>query len=190
MLFISLTQRRYAHLRKVSRFCCVVMSICAYTAGSMEGELMKTRFVHVNIVARNWRKLAQFYIKVFGCQLIEPERDIKEPWLESATNIKSAQIKGAHLRLPGFSNDEGPTLEIFEYDPANENDEISANTRGFGHMAFHVENVEEVAKEIVAQGGRALGELIKTNIKGVGWLTFQYLRDPEGNIVEVQNWQR
>lgn len=151
---------------------------------------METRFVHVNIVATNWRRLAQFYVQLFACQLIEPTRDIKEPWLEKATNIESAQIKGGHLRLPGFDEGQGPTLEIFEYTPANETGITQANCRGFGHIAFHVEDVEATAKEVICHGGSEVGELIKTNIEGVGLLTFQYLRDPEGNIIEVQNWQR
>jgi hypothetical protein len=27
-------------------------------------------------------------------------------------------------------------------------------------------------------------------VPGVGLLTFQYLADPEGNIVEIQNWKK
>src|SRR5215831_9165895 len=29
-------------------------------------EGMKARFAHVNLIARDWRRLAQFYTKVFG----------------------------------------------------------------------------------------------------------------------------
>jgi len=27
-------------------------------------------------------------------------------------------------------------------------------------------------------------------VPGVGLLTFQYVADPEGNIIEVQNWKK
>ena len=33
-----------------------------------------------------------------------------------------------------------------------------------------------------------LGEIAKIEISGVGVLTIAYARDPEGNIIEVQNW--
>ena len=70
------------------------------------------KFVHVNIVAKDWRKLAEFYEKVFGCIRILPERSFSGEWLEKGTGIKNAKIKGVHLRLPGFGEN-GPTLEIF-----------------------------------------------------------------------------
>ena len=33
------------------------------------------RFGHVNVIARDWRRLADFYAEVFGCELVPPERD-------------------------------------------------------------------------------------------------------------------
>jgi len=34
-----------------------------------------TRYVHTNVVARDWRKLAGFYTRVFGCKpVIELQR--------------------------------------------------------------------------------------------------------------------
>ena len=35
------------------------------------------KFVHTNIITDNWRKLADFYIKVFDCKPVLPERDLK-----------------------------------------------------------------------------------------------------------------
>jgi len=32
------------------------------------------RFVHTNIVARDWERLAEFYVRVFGCTPVPPER--------------------------------------------------------------------------------------------------------------------
>ena len=38
------------------------------------------------------------------------------------------------------------------------------------------------------QLGADLGELTEIDIQGVGRITFQYLTDPEGNIIELQKW--
>lgn len=65
---------------------------------------MKIKYVHTNIVSSDWKSLADFYINVFGCQPILPERNLSGSWLEK------------------------------------------------------------------------------------GLLTFAYLADPEGNIIEIQNW--
>jgi len=38
-------------------------------------------------------------------------------------------------------------------------------------------------------GGGSVGEIISTEIRGVGNIEVVYARDPEGNIVELQKWQ-
>ena len=99
------------------------------------------KYVHTNIVARNWEKLAQFYIDVFNCEPIYPERDMSGEWIDRITMIREVHIEGIHLRLPGYEN--GPTLEIFSYgDNTAENREILVNNYGFAHIAFHVDDVD------------------------------------------------
>ncbi len=41
----------------------------------------------------------------------------------------------------------------------------------------------------VAHGGCAVGKVVKHNVNGAGVLTFIYAADPEGNIIELQNWE-
>ena len=57
-----------------------------------------------------------------------------------------------------------------------------------GHLAFHVDDVEGICTKVISFGGSELGEIIKKEIEGVGLLTFIYMADPEGNIIEIQNW--
>lgn len=68
------------------------------------------RFGHTNLIARDWRQLARFYIQLFGCTLVPPERNYSGPNLERGTGIPGAALTGAHLRLPGCG-EQGPTLE-------------------------------------------------------------------------------
>jgi glyoxylase I family protein len=74
---------------------------------------ISAKYVHTNLIARDWRKLAAFYESVFGCSLVPPERDLSGPWLEAATTVSGARIRGVHLRLPGHG-ETGPTLEVFQ----------------------------------------------------------------------------
>ena len=142
------------------------------------------KYVHTNLVARDWRKLADFYIKVFNCTPVPPERDLKGDWLDKAVNLRDAHIMGIHLRLPGYSD--GPTLEVFQYSQETDAEKSYPNTPGLGHLAFSVTDVEETAEKIIEQGGDWVGELTRVEISGVGVLEFAYMRDPEGNIIEVQ----
>ena len=150
---------------------------------------MPTRFAHTNLIAGDWKKLAAFYREVFGCATVPPERNLSGKWLDRATGIEGSQISGIHLRLPGHG-DAGPTLEIFQYAAMPERPRVLPNTPGFSHIAFHVDDVAATAKAVVDRGGAALGEQVERDVPGAGRLTFQYLADPEGNIVEVQNWRK
>ncbi len=149
---------------------------------------MKVKFAHTNIIAKDWDKLAQFYVLVFGCEPVYPERELKGEWVDQLTNLKDVHIRGMHLRLPGYVG--GPTLEIFEYNKQIENNEYPAiNKPGFAHIAFLVDDVQFFYNKLLENGGSKLGELIEKKIEGVGILTAAYARDPEGNIIEIQNWK-
>jgi catechol 2,3-dioxygenase-like lactoylglutathione lyase family enzyme len=143
--------------------------------------------VHTNLVARDWRALASFYERVFGCEPVPPERTLSGRWLEAATGVPGAQIHGIHLRLPGYG-DSGPTLEVFQYDPRAGSQEPVANRPGLGHIAFAVGDVEHAREAVLASGGRGVGEVVSQEIPGAGTVTFAYVRDPEGNIIELQEW--
>ncbi len=148
---------------------------------------MKVKFSHVNLISRNWRSLADFYVAVFDCKPKPPERDLSGLWLNKLTGLNKSQIKGIHLLLPGYDSD-GPTLEIFEYNQNIKNYKKNINVEGFGHIAFAVENVEEKLKLLLKHGGSTVGELIEADITGVGRISVVYARDPEGNIIEIQKW--
>ena len=147
------------------------------------------RYAHTNIIAEDWKKLAQFYIDVFDCEPTYPERDLFGEWIDKATNIQNVRIKGMHLRLPGYTD--GPTLEIFEYKPEKTgNIPPEIDMPGLGHLAFEVDSVEQIQAKLLAHGGTKLGEIVKREYEEIGILTMVYSRDPEGNIIEIQNWQK
>ena len=34
------------------------------------------RYQHTNLVAEDWRALAKFYVELFGCEIVPPEREL------------------------------------------------------------------------------------------------------------------
>lgn len=148
---------------------------------------MGIKYVHTNIIAKNVQKLTAFYEEVFGCYLVPPERDLSGEWLDRSVNMKDANIKGVHLRLPGYGDD-GPTLEVFSYNEYIINKANQINTTGFSHIAFEVDDVEAVKAKLIAAGGSAHGEVVSFEVEGKGTITLAYTRDPEGNIIELQKW--
>jgi catechol 2,3-dioxygenase-like lactoylglutathione lyase family enzyme len=148
---------------------------------------MNARFVHTNLIAQDWRRLTQFYEQVFGCRRVPPERDLHGDWLEVATGVPGAQLRGVHLRLPGFG-DGGPTLEIFQYNRQHAPLQTAVNRPGFGHIAFAVDDVPTARDAVLAAGGGTVGEVVSREIPGAGAITFAYVTDPEGNVIELQTW--
>ncbi|MEM9195256.1 MAG: VOC family protein [Myxococcota bacterium] len=149
---------------------------------------MKARYVHTNLVAADWRRLCRFYCEVFGCEVVPPERRQSGAWLARGTGVADAALEGAHLRLPG-PFDAGPTLEIFQYHASLAAPHRSAaNRQGLGHLAFEVDDVTAFAAEVVAAGGTMVGNVVSRHVPQVGTLTFVYVADPEGNLIELQHW--
>src|SRR4030095_1132855 len=114
------------------------------------------RYVHTNLVARDWRQLARFYQDVFGCVPVPPARNLSGREMEAGTGVPGARLRGMHLRLPG-SGPDGPTLEIFEYSETAADAPRVANRPGFTHIAFAVASVADARAEVLSHGGTPVG---------------------------------
>jgi catechol 2,3-dioxygenase-like lactoylglutathione lyase family enzyme len=147
------------------------------------------RYLHTNLIAADWARLARFYVELFGCQLVPPERDLAGEAFERGAGLPGARARGAHLRLPG-GGDDGPTLEIFQYAELAPETPRPVNRPGFAHIAFAVTSVAEARAQVLAAGGAPVGELVTTVIASGDRITWCYVTDPEGNIVELQSVTR
>ena len=145
------------------------------------------RYVHTNLIARDWRALATFYQAVLGCEPVPPERDFSGPTLEAGTGVAGSTLRGVHLRLPGYGPN-SPTLEILNYSRLAEGPTPAVNRPGFAHIAFAVASVPEARREVLAAGGTHVGEIVTLTTASGDRVTWCYVADPEGNIVELQSW--
>ena len=60
------------------------------------------QFVHVNLVAHNWRRLARFYQDVFRCVPVPPERDLSGHSPRCLSTLVFSSTMRASGRQPGF----------------------------------------------------------------------------------------
>ena len=148
---------------------------------------LEARYVHTNLIARDWQLLARFYETVFGCVRVPPERDLAGPTMEAGTGLPAAHVRGVHLRLPGCGTT-GPTLEIFNYERVAERPPTAVNRLGYGHLAFSVPDVPAARGVVLTAGGRAVGEVVTVAVAGGGHVTWCYVTDPEDNVIELQAW--
>jgi len=150
---------------------------------------VRAKYVHVNLIAADWERLARFYEDVLGCVFVPPERNFKGKELEAGTGIPGAHLRGAHLRLPGC-DDQGPILEIFTYNTLEERVKTAVNRPGFGHIAFEVDDVAKARGEVLRGGGKVVGDIVTLHIATGAKVTWCYLADPEGNVIEMQSWSK
>jgi catechol 2,3-dioxygenase-like lactoylglutathione lyase family enzyme len=149
----------------------------------------KSKYAHTNLIAKDWKKLSQFYQDVFGCIPVPPERHYKGSDLEKGIGIPHAQLDGVHLRLPGY-DENGPTLEIFSYNITQDKPPIAVNRPGFGHIAFIIDNVAQAREVVLAAGGKSVGDIVTLHPSPQSKVTWCYVTDPEGNIIELQSWSK
>jgi catechol 2,3-dioxygenase-like lactoylglutathione lyase family enzyme len=145
------------------------------------------KFGHLNVTTSDWRSLAAFYQAVFGMDLVPPERDFRSPDLDRATGLTDAHLRGAHLRLPG-EPEGGPTLEIFEYEDLEAQRQPAVDRPGWGHIAFRVPDVATARDAVLGGGGSSVGEIVTFTTADGRHVTWCYVADPGGNIVELQTW--
>jgi predicted enzyme related to lactoylglutathione lyase len=59
---------------------------------------------------------------------------------------------------------------------------------GFGHIAFAVTDVPSARERVLEEGGRPVGEVVTLTTADGRRVTWCYVTDPEGNVVELQSW--
>jgi predicted enzyme related to lactoylglutathione lyase len=149
--------------------------------------IANARYAHTNIIARDWQTLASFYKSVFGCVFVPPERNYSGATLDAGTGVPNAVVTGVHLRLPGHGS-AGPTLEIYNYSLLADSQQPAVNRPGLAHLAFEVPSVLEAREQVFAAGGHAVGEVVTLTTSEGKQVTWCYVTDPEGNIIELQSW--
>jgi catechol 2,3-dioxygenase-like lactoylglutathione lyase family enzyme len=147
------------------------------------------KYVHTNLIAEDWQALARFYQDLFGCIPVPPERDFQGERLEAGTGIAGIHLRGVHLRLPGY-REAGPTLEIFNCNRLERRAPPAVNRPGFGHIAFSVDDVVKAQQAVLRAGGQHVGEIVTLETADGAKVTWCYVTDPEGNIIELQSWSK
>ena len=71
-----------------------------------------------------------------------------------------------------------------------EKPDVAVNRLGFGHIAFVVDDVPSAREAVLAAGGRPVGEVVTLTTAAGSKVTWVYVTDPEGNVIELQSWSK
>lgn len=137
---------------------------------------------HVSLTARDALALATFYRGVFGYVDRRAPKRLTGEAVSHGNGLPHSNILSVWLELPG---DDGPFLEIMEYDPLVERAMPAVNKPGFGHVAFEVPDLHTTLEALLKLGGTMQGKV--TNLRSAeAPILIVYVRDPEGNILEIE----
>ena len=141
---------------------------------------MKLR--HISLTAKDADRLSAFYRSVFGCHDIRPPMMLSGDRVSKGNGLPNAQIYAIWLAFPSAAD---PFLEILQYTQTENRPLPRVNEPGFGHIAFEVANLQETLTAILDNGGSLQGEITNFGTEASPYLII-YVRDPEGNILELE----
>ena len=136
------------------------------------------RLDHVGIVVEDIAAATAFFVEL-GLEL-QDEFEVAGNWVDRIVGLEGIQLEGAMLKTP----DGNGLLEVVTFRaPSGPNGDQHAppNTPGLRHLAFAVDDIEEVLARLQAHGAELVGEV--QNYEDAYVLC--YLRGPEGIIVEL-----
>ena len=76
------------------------------------------KFSHVNLVARDTDRLADFYKTVFGCDDLYPRNNMAAESMSRCNGVPNAEIYRAWLsEIKNFGYEETPSFYVYARDP-------------------------------------------------------------------------
>jgi predicted enzyme related to lactoylglutathione lyase len=122
-----------------------------------------TKFAYVQIGAKDYKRLADFYIKALGFTL-----SASQEWL--------CGKEGICLSAPGYAQGDAP---VFGFVPAVNGETAAINDAGFAHTCFETNDVKAAVRQLLKCGGS-----VHSTMKSPEIHPCVYCKDPEGNVVE------
>lgn len=144
----------------------------------------KSTFLHVGITVADIDKTVAFYQKYFGFEL--EFKSVFPPEFIGAVLQLYRQKEGTFSHFAFLRSPDGIVLELFQFSLMETAQQPVWNRPGYHHICLKVESVHQTYKEMSADGVEFYFE---PKIKGdseelAHWV---FLKDPDGNMVELQD---
>lgn len=137
-------------------------------------------FGHPAIVVRDLDAATQFYCEAFGFSVFSSESESwqNEPAVDAAIGVENSSAKGRML------SGHNCFLELFRFErpKSSAGDPRGDQPYDYGlrHLCFYVDDIEAEYERLLGLGAESLGTPQKKH-----GISAVYLRDPEGNIIEI-----
>lgn len=131
------------------------------------------RVGHVGHCVTDLERSKRFYVEALGFELLN------EITLPDSPSDKLLRIPPPVGLRAAYLHKDGLVLELMTFDRSGnpQAEERVVNQPGLTHLAFSVDDIDEVTSRVVALGGEVLSE---TNIGAA-----VHFRDPDGQLMEL-----
>jgi catechol 2,3-dioxygenase-like lactoylglutathione lyase family enzyme len=136
------------------------------------------RMDHVGIVVDDLPAATEFFVEL-GL-VLRGEAPVEGRWVDRIVGLEGVRADIAMLQTP----DGDARLELTRFhSPSHDADDghAPANAPGIRHVAFAVEDIDDVVARLLARGAELVGEVERYGDS----FRLCYLRGPEGIIVEL-----
>lgn len=136
---------------------------------------------HTGITVHSLERSLAFWQDILGFE-VAVRYSMSGEVVEQITGVPGGAIEFAILNIPG-----GHQVELVEYTAPAHREHLRPRPSDVGslHLALYVENIQAVLRRVAAAGWQAAGTpqtMADGPAKGV---TFVYMTDPDGTVVEL-----
>lgn len=136
------------------------------------------RIDHVGIIVNDLTAAKAFFLD-FGLEMLG-EGEVEGEWVERIIGLEDVKEEVVMLRTP----DGETNIELVKFHTPSDENRLKpplANTLGIRHIAFAVEDIEDLVAKLKRKGVKLIGEI--QNYENTYKLC--YIRGPEGIILEL-----
>lgn len=144
---------------------------------------MLKKIDHINIVVSNLERTKDFF-RQLGFSVVH-EDNLEGDWIASIVNLKEVKASYAQLSL----RDLGTNIELIKFDrpvTSGIHSKSIPNQIGIRHIAFEVENIEEIVSSMKEEGVEFFGDI---QIYPETGKKLVYFYGPDGIILELAQYK-
>lgn len=137
---------------------------------------------HIAVTVSSTQRSLDFYVGMLGLKQVE-QHQLPMSSIDAVFGLTGASGTSTRLQVPGQP---AILIDLMELSGAEEGTSVQPlGSIGSTHMAFTVDNLDEVVTELKANGVSFISDPVTFHLTE-GSVTVVFMRDPDGNYVELE----
>lgn len=137
---------------------------------------------HIAVTVSDTHRSLDFYVGKLGLVQVE-QHNLPRSSIDTVFGLTGASGTSTRLQVPDQPD---ILIDIMELSGAQEGTSVQPlGSLGSTHMAFTVDNLDEVVAELKAKGVSFISDPVTFHLTE-GSVTVRFMHDPDGNYVELE----